>query len=361
MESVVTLFNQSYKNKKVLVTGHTGFKGSWLVKWLDMLGADVFGISLAEQVSKPNHFDQLKFKNLKSINVDIRDKTSLIEKIDEIRPNVVFHLAAQSLVRKSYHDPSLTYETNLMGTINLYESIRVLDYPCLIINVTSDKAYENIEKNYAYKETDRMGGHDPYSASKGANELISASYQNSFFNQSSRVKLVNVRAGNVIGGGDWSDDRLIPDLMKSFINKEKTVIRNPNAVRPWQHVLDPLSGYLLIGQSLIEGRETDNSWNFGPDKSYTVQEVILGLQEHLELTVKVEKDDVLHEANLLMLDCSKAKNKLSWMPVWGFEKTVGATALWYQKHTEGDTEEYSSKQIEEYCIDAKNKNLIWTQ
>ena len=274
------LFGGIYKGKKVLLTGHTGFKGSWLALWLHKMGADVVGIALPAPTS-PNHLELLNL-NITSEMIDIRDAKAINKAFQKHQPEIVFHLAAQPLVRYSYENPHETFETNVMGTINIYEAVRNCSSVEVIVNITSDKCYDNKEWIWGYRENDAMGGYDPYSASKGCAELVTASYRNSFFNldsygKSHNVLLASCRAGNVIGGGDWADDRLIPDIMRAVDKNETVTIRSPHATRPWQHVLEPLSGYLLVGQKLLEGKkEFADGWNFGPsdEGSISVKEVV---------------------------------------------------------------------------------------
>jgi len=282
------MFNNIYKNKKVLITGHTGFKGSWLALWLKELGAEVIGYALKPPTT-PSHYELLTQQptdnlNIISIEGDIRNYIKLNEIFQSYKPEIVFHLAAQPLVRYSYINPVETFETNVMGTINVFEACRNCESVRAIVNITSDKCYENKEWVWGYRESDPMGGYDPYSASKGCAELVTSAYRNSFFTPSypltdspPRVLLASARAGNVIGGGDWADDRLIPDIMRATAKNESVIIRNPKATRPWQHVLEPLSGYLLLGQKLLEGRkEFAGGWNFGPDdeSNITVENLI---------------------------------------------------------------------------------------
>ncbi len=352
-------FNQTYKNKKVLVTGHTGFKGSWLSFWLELLGAEVVGISLAPNI-EPNLYGVLGIKkHITSIFADIRDKNNLEKIIIEQKPDFIFHLAAQSLVRYSYQEPYQTFETNIMGTVNLFEAVRKCCLKCVIINVTSDKCYENNGAVCNFKETDSMGGFDPYSASKGASEIVTGAYRNSFFNPrdygiSHKVALASARAGNVIGGGDWSEDRLIPDIIRHLVKKEEVIIRNPHSVRPWQHVIDCVSGYMLLGAKLSENAvEFVGSWNFGPDENIvmTVEQILL---KSLKLwgtgNYKVIPEKVLKEANFLRLNISKAKKELGWKPRYEIDKALEKTINWYKNYYSGmiDMYEYTKNEIKEY-------------
>lgn len=362
------LFSSIYKGKKVFLTGHTGFKGSWLAFWLQELGAEVRGYSL-DYPSMPNHFSLLKL-GTQSVMADIRDKERLNKAIHDFQPEIVFHLAAQPLVRYSYQHPAETFETNVMGTVNVFDACRRCDSVKAIINVTSDKAYENLELDIAYKETDRMGGYDPYSASKGCAELVVNSYRNSFFNlahygKSHHLLLASARAGNVIGGGDWATDRLIPDIVTSSAANQPVSIRNPRATRPWQHVLEPLSGYLLLGQLLLQGKKAAaDGWNFGPLSNETLPvEGVLAKMKAVwpNLTYNiVQSPEQPHEAHLLRLDCTKANQQLRWYPVWDTDTAIQKTAAWYKdfySHHELSTKD----NLQAYISDAKTKGLTWTQ
>ena len=335
-------FDNIYKDKTVLITGHTGFKGSWLALWLKELGAKVIGYSLSP-ITNPNHLELLKL-DMHSIISDIRDLKKLNEVIQTYKPEIVFHLAAQPLVRYSYKNPIETFETNIMGTVNVLETCRLSDSVRAIVNITSDKCYENREWVWGYRENDPMGGHDPYSASKGCAELITNAYRNSFFNlneygKSHNILLASARAGTVIGGGDWAEDRLMPDIIKASSRNEKVIIRNPKATRPWQHVLEPLSGYLILGQKLLESKkEFAEGWNFGPDdeSNICVEDVILCIKgEWDKVNYEVQSSlDNPHEAGLLRLDCSKAHSMLGWKPVWDIKKTIKMTTKWYKEFYE---------------------------
>ena len=326
------MFDNRYKNRRILVTGHTGFKGSWLVLWLKELGAIVSGISLPPE-SYPNHYE-IVGTEIDSFDIDIRDQVLLREKISELRPEIIFHLAAQSLVHRSYRQPLETWSTNVMGTANVLDACRQLEELAAIVVVTTDKCYENKEWVWGYRENDPMGGHDPYSASKGACELVAASYRRSFFNEHSSPLLATARAGNVIGGGDWSEDRLIPDLVRSIQAGKSLEIRSPNATRPWQHVLECLSGYLMLGQQLLEGNKScAEAWNFGPDRegNRRVNQVLSALKSDWpSVAWHCPDTQQPHEAQLLHLDSGKAREKLLWRPVWSFDEGVMATAEWYR-------------------------------
>ncbi|MDP2785733.1 MAG: CDP-glucose 4,6-dehydratase [Sulfurimicrobium sp.] len=333
MESLgMMLFGGQYLNRRVLLTGHTGFKGSWLALWLKEMGADVVGIALPPE-SSPNHWDLLKL-DMPDHRMDIQDSQALSRIIMETKPEIVFHLAAQALVRRSYREPLTTWATNVMGTANLLEACRQTESVRAIIVVTSDKCYENREWPWGYRENDRLGGHDPYSASKAASEILSACYRSAYFQASGMPLLATARAGNVIGGGDWSEDRLIPDLVRAVSTQSSLEIRSPHAARPWQHVLESLSGYLLLGQKLLEGRrEFGEAWNFGPeqDSSTTVSDVLAALtaQWH-ELRWHATQQPQPHETTFLHLDSAKARSRLGWRPVWRLEEALRETAAWYR-------------------------------
>lgn len=343
MEITVTnQFNDIYRGKNVFVTGHTGFKGSWLALWLSKLGAKIVGYSL-DVPTNPSHFKILDL-NLKSIKGNVLNKNRLFKIIDSQKPEIIFHLAAQPLVRKSYLNPANTLETNIMGTANVLESARLSGHTKAIVVITSDKCYQNKEWIWGYKEDDPLGGDDPYSASKGCAELIANTYAKSFFNPETYKKTHNTlvasaRAGNVIGGGDWAADRLIPDMVKAASQGSYLTIRNPNATRPWQYVLEPLSGYLLLGQKLLEGKkEFSGNWNFGPnsESNLSVQEIISESQKYwgaIKSRVS-EGQSSMHESNYLMLDSTKAKRFLKWQPTWSKDKMINKTINWYKKYYE---------------------------
>lgn len=360
------LFNNIYKGKKILITGHTGFKGSWLSLWLSKLGAQVIGYSV-DIPSQPSHFELLNL-DMVSVIDNILNKEKILETIEAYKPNIVFHMAAQPLVRESYINPVKTMETNIIGTVNLLESCRKTKQVKAIINITSDKCYKNKEWFWGYKETDPMGGDDPYSASKGCSELAANAYRNSFFNpneygKSHSTLLASVRAGNVIGGGDWAKDRLIPDIMKAARKNEEVIIRSPRAIRPWQHVLEPLSGYLQLGWKLLEGRkEFADDWNFGPkdDSSISVKEIIEHSKKYWnKINYKVEENpNNPHEANLLKLDSSKARLKLRWKNIWDGHKTFEKTINWYKNYYE-NKRTLSEKDLNDYINDAKQASAEW--
>ena len=368
MEKLVmqNLFGGVYQGKTVMITGHTGFKGSWLALWLHEMGAKVIGYSLPPP-TEPNHFSLLNL-DIVSIIGDIRDLNKLNETFTTFKPEIVFHLAAQPLVKLSYENPIETYETNVMGTLKVFEACRMHNIKA-IVNITSDKAYENREWVWGYRENDPMGGYDPYSSSKGCADLLANSYRSSYFNPSEYKKshhtlLASCRAGNVIGGGDWAKDRLMTDIMLSVSSDKKVSIRNPDATRPWQHVLEPLSGYLAIGQKLLEEKVGfGEAWNFGPsdEGSITVEEVVHYVKKHWEKTdYKITRDpNQPHEANLLKLDCSKAHILLKWKDVWDSEATFEKTVQWYKSYYEESQTVLTKQDLVSYVADAKAKNIEW--
>ena len=353
-------FGGIYKGKRVLVTGHTGFKGGWLSLWLKELGAEVLGYSL-EPPTSPNLLEAIRLDNkIVHILADIRDEQNLLYVFDDFQPEFVFHLAAQPLVRLSYKEPKLTYETNIMGTINLLEAIKKTDSVRVVVNITSDKCYENKEWVYGYRETDPMGGHDPYSSSKGCAELVTSAYRSSFFNperyNEHKVALSSVRAGNVIGGGDWGEDRLIPDCVKSLSQGKTILIRSPKATRPWQHVLEPLSGYLLLGAKLwYHGPRYSGAWNFGPmdGEVWTVEDVVKEMiRSWGNGSYRVESHGNPHEAHWLKLDCSKARIDLQWEPRYCVKQALEKSIEWYRMFYQGskatDMMAFTEKQIDGY-------------
>lgn len=345
-----------WADKKVFLTGHTGFKGSWLSFWLASMGVRVSGYALTPNTS-PNLFGVLGIRALieKNYIADIRDLMSLQNAMLEFKPDIVIHMAAQPLVRYSYINPVETYATNVMGTVHVLESVRNIDSVRATVIVTSDKCYENQEWVWGYRENEPMGGRDPYSNSKGCAELVTSSYRHSYFtNPNSINRLASARAGNVIGGGDWSNDRLIPDAIKAFELKQPLMIRNPSAMRPWQHVLEPLSGYLVLAQALYEkGKPYDSSWNFGPhdEDNRTVEEVVDLLISSWDGVARWEKEgsEQPHEANLLMLDCSKARLQLGWAPRWNLETAIRAIVEWQKAfHAKENMQEITLAQINQY-------------
>jgi len=361
-----SLFGGVYKGKRVFITGHSGFKGSWLSLWLTLLGAKVVGYSLGKP-TKPNHFSLLK-PRVKSIAGDVLDKKRLLSSIRKARPDIVFHLAAQPIVRRSYLNPVETLETNFMGTVNVLESCRKGSSVGAIVVVTSDKCYQNRELTRGYKETDPLGGDDPYSASKCCAEHVTESYRKSFFNVGTYGKdhstlLASARAGNVIGGGDWAEDRLIPDIVRAANKGITTIVRNQHAVRPWQHVLEPLSGYLYLGAKLLaHEKEFADAWNFGPSKRSTlsVEEVVKVAKKHWgKIKYKVENPEFKpHETSVLMLDSTKSKNNLGWRGVWESKFAVEKTMHWYREFYE-NKKVVTRQDLDLYIKDAKQALLPW--
>jgi len=332
-----------WKGRSVLVTGHTGFKGSWICQWLVGLGAKVSGYALTPPTS-PALFDLLRLDERMLSHIgDVRDLQALTEVLKAVEPEIVIHMAAQSLVLESYDDPAGTYATNVLGTVHLFEAIRRIDSVRAVVNVTSDKCYENREWAWGYREHEPMGGHDPYSCSKGAAELVTASYRRSFFAESG-INLASARAGNVIGGGDWATNRLVPDLNRGLMAGETIVIRNPRAIRPWQHVLEPLSGYLLLAERLcaLEGESLADGWNFGPYESdvKTVEWIADYLcnawGDGASWRLETEQGVAPHEAHYLKLDCSKARSELGWRPRLDLPEALGWIVEWTRSHAAGD-------------------------
>jgi len=358
---------QNFKGRRVLVTGHTGFKGAWLSVWLHGLGAEVTGYSLpADQ--KNGVFETAGVSSLLNGDhqADIRDSSALSRVVHETEPEVIFHLAAQPLVRESYVIPRETHETNYMGTCNLLEAVRTMSRPCAVVVVTTDKCYENQEQVWGYREIDRLGGHDPYSASKAAAELVAASYREAFFSVSELGKhgvgIATARAGNVIGGGDWAKDRIVPDMVRSCLDNRPVTIRNPHAVRPWQHVLEPLHGYLRIAALLLERHASAASaWNFGPANEglRTVGDLV-SLFHKLWGAGEWHQDnfDQPHETSFLSLTIDKAINHLGWNPTWDFRTTISKTVDWYRAQDQGDISmlEYCRKDIKNFESLIKNGN-----
>ncbi|MEI6680989.1 MAG: CDP-glucose 4,6-dehydratase [Bacteroidota bacterium] len=334
---ITSLFDGIYHGRKVLVTGHTGFKGSWLAYWLSQMGAEVYGIAL-DPPTEPNHLSVLAF-NCHSLILDITRREEFAAAVTSIRPEIIFHLAAQPLVRLSYEQPYETYLTNVMGTVNVLEAARHTDSVRAVVIVTSDKCYDNREWAWGYRENEPMGGKDPYSSSKGCAELVTAAYRHSYFHPaafgtSHNVLVATARAGNVIGGGDWALDRIVPDLVKAASSGTRLLLRYPGATRPWQHVLEPLSGYLMIGWRLLQGKaEFGKSWNFGPSIASNLSVIELVTEAAIswkEVAFETGNGIQPHEAGYLMLDSSLAKKELLWDTVWDFKTTVGKTIGWYR-------------------------------
>ncbi len=355
---IITIANKNFwKGKKVLITGHTGFKGSWLCLLLNHLGSDIYGYAL-EPPTNPSLFEEAKIgKLITSYIGDIRDYDKLFSVIQKIKPDIIIHMAAQALVRKSYNNPLETYSINIIGTANLFEAIRYTSGIKAVVNVTTDKCYENRERLLGYREDEPMGGYDPYSSSKACSEIITAAYRRSFFNPKDNnhvTAIATARAGNVIGGGDWADDRLIPDFIKAITKGEKVKIRSPYAIRPWQHVLEPLSGYLILAEKLYnEGTKFAEAWNFGPDDkdAKSVEWMIKTICNYWgeDASYCIDKNPQPHEANYLKLDCSKAKNKLEWLPKWNIEITLKSIVEWNKAYLNGENiRAITEKQINEY-------------
>lgn len=356
----------SYQGKTVLITGHTGFKGSWLALWLESLGAKVIGYSL-DPPTDPSVFQATGLSDrIIDIRGDILDCNKVFETVKKYRPEFIFHLAAQPLVRHSYKNPLETFNVNVIGTANILESIRLSQYPTTCVCITSDKCYENREWDYAYRENDPLGGHDPYSASKGAAEIVIASYRKSFFTtgkENSFVSLSSARAGNIIGGGDWAEDRIVPDCIRSLIKERPVEIRNPHAIRPWQFVLDPLFGYLLLALKMKEAPEGyAEAWNFGPCHANAIDVQTLTekvLKEWGSGTWKgmAQNENAPHEASYLKLDIAKSMTRLRWKPVYTIDEAIQKTIGWYMKYYSGKTDMYdfSLKQVKTYMKDAMKK------
>ena len=360
----------SYAGKKVLITGHTGFKGAWLSAWLKQLGSNVVGIAL-DPPTEPSHFAAAHLADdMVDLRIDIRNQLDLEEAVVSVQPDFVFHLAAQALVRRSYEDPLETWQTNVLGTLHVLEALRKLDKPCAAVIITSDKCYDNVEWVWGYRETDAMGGPDPYSASKGAAELAIRSHIKSYFPKaSSKVRIASARAGNVIGGGDWAADRIVPDCVKAWSADNLVELRNPHSTRPWQHVLEPLSGYLSLAIELSHRPDLHGeSFNFGPQaqQNHSVLELVQQMALHWE---QVRWQDVSrsiagpYESGLLKLNCDKSLHYLQWHAVMGFEDTVRMTAEWYRAYYQYPAQiaPTTNVQIAAYTAIAKQHGLAWAQ
>mgnify|MGYP003975671519 FL=1 len=365
------MFENTFKNKKILITGNTGFKGSWLTAWLLGLKAEVYGISI-DIPTEPAMFKVLGLKDkITHYSRDIRDYASLKEIISKIKPDFVFHMAAQPIVVTSYLEPVDTITTNVIGTTNVLEALRVVNHPCTAVIITSDKCYDNVESVWGYKETDMIGGKDIYSGSKGAAEIIFKSYYHSFFKNTkkSNIRAVTVRAGNVIGGGDWADFRIVPDCIKSWVNGDSVEIRSPKATRTWQHVLEPLSGYLHVAKELDNDLSINGeSFNFGPHAEYTktVIDLLEDLSEYWQLSQKPSylsnTISEFHEAGLLKLNCDKALSYIKWLPTLDYIKLIEFTSRWYYNfyNSEENMLEFTLAQIKEYEEIALSKEIAWT-
>lgn len=367
-----SVFGGVYGGKRVLVTGHSGFKGAWLCEWLLGLGAEVMGYALPPPTN-PSLYEQLGLaERLTDRRADIRDLEPVRRSVLEFKPDIVFHLAAQSLVRLSYSRPIDTYATNVMGTAHVLEAVRMANRPCAVVVITTDKCYENKEWVHSYREEDPMGGHDPYSSSKGAAELVAAAYRRSYFNGlDSLVKIASVRAGNVIGGGDWAMDRIVPDCVRALQRGDTIPVRNRVATRPWQHVLEPLSGYLWLGAILLKpslsaaGKYAESAFNFGPGltSNRTVLELVTEVLKHWPGNWVDKSDpDAVHEAKRLNLSTDKAFHFLDWRPVWGFEKTIAETIAWYRLNARDPalSPQFTRDQVARYQKDAWSGGLAWT-
>jgi len=365
------MFLNVYQGKRVLVTGNTGFKGSWLTMWLLDLGAIVAGYSI-DVPSEPSNFKVLGLeKRIKQYWGDIRDRSTFEHAVDEFKPDVVFHMAAQALVRHSYADPVRTFEVNALGTMNVLETIRNRPWISATVIITSDKCYRNVEWQWGYRENDALGGEDPYSGSKGCAELICYSYIHSYFKLNPKLsKIATARAGNVIGGGDWAQDRIVPDCVRAWSKGGAVIIRNPKSTRPWQHVLEPLSGYLWLGSQLISGNNKANgsSYNFGPDASinHSVERLISHIGKYWPAARWGLDDNVSKlnpEATLLKLSCDKALAELCWQATLQFKETARYTSEWYKSYYESKSADMYSltlDQINGYCSAAKDREVVWS-
>ena len=366
------MFNNVYKNKTVLVTGDTGFKGSWLTTWLLNLEAKVIGLSNGIP-TEPSMYKVLDLeKRITHHTIDIRNASEVAILIQKTKPDFVFHLAAQAIVSRSYQDPLETIQTNVLGTANILDALRLSNHPCTAVLITSDKCYENVEWTWGYRENDRLGGKDPYSASKAGAEIVIYTYYHSFFNnKNSLVRIASTRAGNVIGGGDWAVNRIVPDCVRAWAKDEAVIIRRPRATRPWQHVLEPVSGYLTLGQHLSQAQNlSGESFNFGPssDQTFTVQQIIEAIADNWTFKTEHEKivvqdDPGFHEAGLLKLNCDKALHYLKWKPVLSFKEAAKFTATWYNEYyhiPDADLFEFTHSQIRAYTEAAKKIDLEWS-
>lgn len=358
------LFSDCYTGRRVLVTGHTGFKGSWLALWLQALGAEVGGLAL-DPDTDPAHWDLLGLRLAHEARIDLHDAGGVHAAVMAFQPEIVFHLAAQPLVRRGYREPVATFDTNVGGLVHLLEAVRACASVRVLVNATTDKVYEAHVAPNGYREDDPLGGHDPYSTSKACAELVTTCYRRSYFEhddgRGQRVRLATARAGNVIGGGDWAEDRLVPDLVRAAASGRLLRVRNPQATRPWQHVLDPLSGYLRLGQALHEGKAAVDALNFGPaaDATLAVGDVVARLQRDWpQLRVEHDPGPHPHEAAQLALDCSKARRELAWRPVWNVDTTLQRTAQWYLAFL-GDGSVRSRDDLAAYVADARRAGLEW--
>jgi len=357
----------SYRGRKVLVTGHTGFKGAWLTEWLTTLGADVTGYAL-DPPTHPNLFTALDLgARVHHVVADIRDRDRVVAEVQAAQPSVIFHLAAQALVRRAYAEPHETFETNVLGTVNVLEAARACPSVRAVVSVTSDKCYQNLETGRPFRETDALGGRDPYSASKACAELVAAAYRESYFADGAAV--ASARAGNVMGGGDWAADRIVPDCVRALAAGEPIVVRNPDAVRPWQHVLEPLSGYLWLAALMLrDGHRYEGPWNFGPTEASGARPVRWVVDRFVDewgsgsWTTPADTGRQPHEAHHLSLDSTKAREQLEWAPVWDAQTAVTQTASWYRDYyrAPGTARELVEHQLQAYEDDARATGLAWT-
>lgn len=363
-------FNNKFKDKKIVVIGHTGFKGSWLTAWLKLLGADVAGFSV-DIPSTPSHFELAHLdQNILDVRGDIKNYQQIFNFLNDFKPEIIFHLGANAIVSDCLENPQAAFLTNTIGTVNVLEAIRHLPSVRATVIVTSDKCYENVEWDYGYRENDRLGGKDPYSASKACAEIAFSSYYRSYLQHIPNLKIATARAGNVIGGGDWAKSRIIPDCIRSWTKNESVEIRNPKSTRPWQHVLEPLSGYMLLAESLLNSNSALNgeSFNFGPkaEVNKEVSELITEMKKHWKnVDYKVEHDHILHkkEASLLKLCCDKTQAAIGWNPTLNFDETVEMTASWYKNWHENpnNVKEFTVSQIKYFETLAQERGMVWTQ
>lgn len=360
------MFGCVYKNKRVLVTGHTGFKGSWLSLWLLEMGAEVHGIALEPKTPHDNFVITGLQDKIHHNICDIKNQQELLKRFQAIQPEIVFHLAAQPLVKQSYDDPVDTFATNLMGTVHVLDAIRRTPSVKTAVMITSDKCYKNVEWEWGYRETDELGGIDPYGASKGCAEIAIQSYRESFFNTENSPIVASTRAGNVIGGGDWSDKRIVPDIIRALMSGQPVELRSPQATRPWQFVLEPLSGYLWLGARMHMGADLTNGWNFGPEYE-TIVPVQTLTSKMIDVWGSGSLEDVsgqhhFHEATLLSLDISKARHHLKWKPTLNLDETVAFTVEWYKAFTEDkDMFQFGVKQVTDYSKKAFERGIRWAK
>ena len=360
---------KKFKDSKILITGHTGFKGSWLSKWLHSMGAEIVGISI-DIPSKPSHFEALNYLDkFKDIRLDLLDLNSLKSIFAKEKPDFVFHLAAQSIVKESFDNPIKTWHTNTIGTVNILESLKEITNDVVAIFITSDKCYDNLEWCWGYKETDKLGGPDPYSASKGAAEIAISSYVRTYFPKNGNVRIGIGRAGNVIGGGDWATHRIVPDCMRAWSKNKPVLLRNSFSTRPWQHVLEPISGYLTLACNLSDSFDLHGeAFNFGPTdiQDYSVEKLVKNMAKYWDKVKWIDKTSEYmgpKESGLLKLNCDKAFHLLGWRPVWNFFETVEYTAKWYKNYysDEQNISDLSESQIINYFNKANQIELLWTK